>query len=248
MLEPAGLEPEDGELLIEREISGGGKSRAFVGSRPVAVSLLRELAPLLGDIHGQHDQQLLFSPDAQRDMLDTFASSGGVLARIADIYAGWKAAGTALETLERTEQEKLRLLDLWEFQRKEIESAAPIAGEDEAIEAERHVLQNLGRLQEYAGKNKPVYQWIECLPGGKFGARPTCCYQNTRKPHKRIPLRCNQLDQRSVEVAIRNVARSRRRVSGRTGRGLRIVRDEDGHERRARAIGPSLLHWRVRAD
>src|SRR5215831_17016311 len=75
LLEPAGFSIEDGELLIEREILAGGKSRAFLGSRPVAVSLLRELAPHLGDIHGQHDQQLLFSADAQRDMLDAFAEN-----------------------------------------------------------------------------------------------------------------------------------------------------------------------------
>src|SRR5450631_2373725 len=60
-----GVETEDGELLIEREILAGGKSRAYVGSRPAAVTLLKELAPLLGDIHGQHEQQLLFSAEAQ---------------------------------------------------------------------------------------------------------------------------------------------------------------------------------------
>src|SRR3954447_8640666 len=58
LLETAGLEIEEGELLVEREILGSGKSRAFVGSRPVSVTLLRDLAPFLGDIHGQHDQQL----------------------------------------------------------------------------------------------------------------------------------------------------------------------------------------------
>jgi DNA repair protein RecN (Recombination protein N) len=151
VLDPAGIAIEDSELLVEREILAGGKSRAFVGSHPVAVSLLRELAPLLGDIHGQHDQQLLFAADAQRDMLDAFASADGPRAHIAEIYACWRTAGAALETLERTEQEKLRLLDLWEFQRKEIEGAAPAAGEDESLEAERRVLQNLGRLQENAG-------------------------------------------------------------------------------------------------
>src|SRR5215468_2616693 len=83
LLEPAGLEIEDGELLIEREILAGGKSRAFVGSRPVAASLLRELAPHVADIHGQHDQQLLFSPDSQRDMLDAFAAHSDLLARTA---------------------------------------------------------------------------------------------------------------------------------------------------------------------
>jgi hypothetical protein len=75
LLEPAGLEIEEGELLIEREILGGGKSRAFVGSRPVSVALLKDLAPHLADIHGQHEQQLLFAPDAQRDMLDAFAGN-----------------------------------------------------------------------------------------------------------------------------------------------------------------------------
>ncbi|HVN05783.1 MAG TPA: DNA repair protein RecN [Bryobacteraceae bacterium] len=151
LLDPASVVIEDGELLIEREILAGGKSRAFLGSRPVAVSLLRDLAPLLGDIHGQHDQQLLFSPDAQREMLDTFAAAAETLARAAEIFERWKATGAALDALEGTEQEKLRLLDLWEFQRKEIESAAPVDGEDETLEAERRVLQNLGRLQENAG-------------------------------------------------------------------------------------------------
>ena len=150
LLEPAGLEAEDGELLVEREILAGGKSRAFVGSRPVAVSLLKEMAPLLADIHGQHDQQLLFSSEAQRDMLDAFAAHGEPLERIAALYREWRAASAQLEELARTEQEKLRLLDLWSFQRKEIEAAALEAGEDAVLESERRVLQNVQRLQESA--------------------------------------------------------------------------------------------------
>src|SRR6185295_16214162 len=60
LLESAGLETEDGELLIEREILANGKSRAFVANRPATAALLRDLAPHLGDIHGQHEQQRLF--------------------------------------------------------------------------------------------------------------------------------------------------------------------------------------------
>src|SRR5438552_2206236 len=86
LLEPAGLELEEGELLIEREILAGGKSRAFVGSRPVTAALLRELAPHLGDIHGQHDQQLLFSTEAQREILDTFAASENLLVELAETF------------------------------------------------------------------------------------------------------------------------------------------------------------------
>src|SRR5450432_1714987 len=151
LLEPAGLETEDGELLIEREILGGGKSRAFVGSRPVSVALLKDLAPLLADIHGQHDQQLLFSADAQRDMLDAFAGHRELLDCAAGVYRQWRASAAELEELERSEQEKLRLLDLWLFQRQEIQSATLEADEDTALENERRVLQNVQRLQESAG-------------------------------------------------------------------------------------------------
>ena len=150
VLEPAGLEAEDGELLIEREILAGGKSRAFVGSRPVSVALLKDLAPLLGDIHGQHDQQLLFSPDAQREMLDAAARNGELLERVAALYKEWRATAAELEDLERSEQEKLRMLDLWSFQRKEIQDAALKIEEDTELEAERRILQNVQKLQESA--------------------------------------------------------------------------------------------------
>jgi DNA repair protein RecN (Recombination protein N) len=150
LLASAGIEAEDGELLLEREVSSEGKSRAFAASRPITVALLRELAPFLGDIHGQHDQQMLFSPDAQRDMLDAFADSSEKLRPVAQTYHEWRQAGTELEAIEKTEQETLRLLDLWTFQRKEIEGVAPKAGEDAALEQERRVLQNASRLAEAA--------------------------------------------------------------------------------------------------
>jgi len=151
LLEPAGLEIEDGELIVEREILGSGKSRAFVGSRPVSVSLLKDLAPFLGDIHGQHDQQLLFSTESQRDMLDAFAANRDLLDRAAALYQEWRASAVELEELERNEQEKLRLLDLWSFQRKEIEGAELEPDEDVTLENERRVLQNVQKLQESAG-------------------------------------------------------------------------------------------------
>ncbi|SPE32339.1 DNA repair protein RecN [Candidatus Sulfopaludibacter sp. SbA3] len=150
LLEPSGLEAEEGELLVEREILASGKSRAFVGSRPVSVSLLKDLAPFLADIHGQHDQQLLFSPDAQREMLDAFGNHRELVEKIDAVFGQWRATGSELEELEHTEQEKLRLLDLWSFQRKEIESAALEPGEESALENERRVLNNVQRLEEAA--------------------------------------------------------------------------------------------------
>jgi DNA repair protein RecN (Recombination protein N) len=150
ILDSAGIETEEQELLIEREISSEGKSRAFAGSRPITAALLREIAPFLGDIHGQHDQQMLFSADAQLEILDTFAGSALLITEVADLFERWRKTSREAEELERGESEKLRLLDLWNFQRKEIEAADPKPGEDAALEQERRVLQNFARIEENA--------------------------------------------------------------------------------------------------
>jgi DNA repair protein RecN (Recombination protein N) len=148
---PDSIEPEEGELIVEREILPNGKSRAFVGGRPVTVSLLKELARSLGDIHGQHDQQQLFSTGVQREMLDAFAGAAVQVAAVGSLYARWNAASTELAELESTAQEKLRQVDLWTFQRDEIEAVNPQAGEDLQLENERRVLRNVVRLEETAG-------------------------------------------------------------------------------------------------
>jgi len=150
LLEESGFELDSEELLLEREILAGGKSRAFIANRPATVALLRELAPYLGDIHGQHDQQRLFAAEAQLEMLDAFAGHGPALGEVAELYARWRRLSAELAELERSEQERLRLADLWAFQRREIESAAPAAGEDAALECERRVLANVVALQEHA--------------------------------------------------------------------------------------------------
>jgi DNA repair protein RecN (Recombination protein N) len=150
LLEQTGIELEDNELLVEREIQASGKSRAFLGSRPVSVSLLRELSPHLGDIHGQHDQQELFSTASQLQMLDRYAGAGDLLERIAAVWREHRACSAELEELDRGEQEKLRLADLWSFQKREIEDAGLSEGEDEVLDQERRVLLNITRLREHA--------------------------------------------------------------------------------------------------
>ncbi len=148
---PEGVEAEDGELILEREILANGKSRAFAGGRPVNASLLKELARHLGDIHGQHDQQQLFSASVQREMLDAFAGCAETVARAAALFTRWRDASQELAELDRSAQEKLRQADLWTFQRAEIEAVGPQPGEDAQLENERRVLRNVVRLAETAG-------------------------------------------------------------------------------------------------
>ncbi|HMF77351.1 MAG TPA: DNA repair protein RecN [Bryobacteraceae bacterium] len=150
VLSEAGIEFEEEELIVEREISANGKSRAFVASRLVTTAVLRQLAPALGDIHGQNEQQLLFTALAQRQLLDEYAHAEELRGQVASAFSAWRQLGEKLEELGRNEQEKLRLLDLWAFQRKEIESVQPRAGEDAELEVERKILQNVTKLQESA--------------------------------------------------------------------------------------------------
>ena len=158
----AGIEhAADEELIIEREIAATGKSRAFVANRPVTTAFLRQLAPLLGDIHGQNEQQLLFTPQAQRELLDEFARAEELRAQVARLFFEWKEIGEKLTELSRSEQEKLRLLDLWTFQRKEIDAASPRPGEDIELEGERKILQNVTKLQESASA---AYNFLYDLP------------------------------------------------------------------------------------
>src|SRR3954463_9505249 len=97
LLEEAGIEVEDDEeLIVQREISANGKSRAFVANRPVTTAFLRQLAPALGDIHGQNEQQLLFTTQAQRELLDEYARAEELRSRVARVFTDWRSAGERL--------------------------------------------------------------------------------------------------------------------------------------------------------
>ncbi len=151
-LSQTGIEPENGELIVEREILANGKSRAYVNGRVVTLGVLRELAAALADIHGQHEQQRLFSARAQLDMLDAFAETAPQLAEVAEVYREWRAAADRLRELRNNEQERLRLLDLYRFQHHEIAEAKMNASEWQTLERERDVLSNIERVLESAAR------------------------------------------------------------------------------------------------
>ena len=151
VLARAGYDTGNSELLLEREILAGGKSRVYVDNRPATAAFLRDIAPHLGDIHGQHDQQLLFDPAAQLTILDGFAGTRDECAAVREVYLAWRRVANQIAELESEDQEKLRLLDLWQFQRNEIDAAELGPNEDLALDAERRIQQNAGRLIEAAG-------------------------------------------------------------------------------------------------
>ena len=150
ILEANGIDPnpEDESIILRREIAAGGKGRVFINNQPATVAVLRQLAPYLATIHAQNESILSFDAAARLDLLDAYA--GSQLDAVSEAFAGWKATARRIEELEHGEQDRLRLLDLWTFQKKEIEDAKVQAGEDERLETEKRVLANAEKIHSAA--------------------------------------------------------------------------------------------------
>src|SRR5215468_3555097 len=86
-LERFGLDAEAGETIVRREISSDERNRVYVNNQPTTVSVLRELAPLLLDIHGQHEQQTLLDHSNQLILIDEFASLTALASRVRELFA-----------------------------------------------------------------------------------------------------------------------------------------------------------------
>jgi DNA repair protein RecN (Recombination protein N) len=149
VLEHNGLdESEDGTLIVRREIAPGGKGRVFVNNQPATVSVLRQLAPHLAIIHAQNESLLSFDGPARLALLDNFAATS--LDPVASSYESWKAILGRIEELEQGEQDKLRLVDLWAFQKREIEEASLRPNQDAELETEKRVLANAEKIYNAA--------------------------------------------------------------------------------------------------
>ena len=144
ILEENGIDSTGTEIILRREILATGKGRVFVNNQPATVTVLKLLAPELALVHAQSETLSSFDQAQQRGLLDRFGSLDG--APVAEAYANWREAAQKLEELEQGEQDRLRMVDLWSYQRKEIESANLAAGEDEALENEKRVLANAEKL------------------------------------------------------------------------------------------------------
>jgi DNA repair protein RecN (Recombination protein N) len=149
VLERNGLdESEDGSLIVRREISAAGKGRVFVNNQAATVAVLRQFAPHLATIHAQNESLLSFDAAARLELLDAFA--GGQIEPVSEAYEAWKQIRVRIEELEQGEQDRLRLVDLWMFQKREIEEAKLQPGEDERLVAEKRVLANAEKIYNAA--------------------------------------------------------------------------------------------------
>ena len=147
-LETNGIDAEDGPVILRREIAVGGKGRVFVNNQPATVGVLRQLAPYLATIHAQNESLTSFDAAVRLDLLDAYAAIQ--LTPITEAFARWKRIANRIEELEQGEQDRLRLLDLWTFQKGEIEESKLQPGEDERLEGEKRVLANAEKIYSAA--------------------------------------------------------------------------------------------------
>ena len=152
ILETNGLDAENGSLILRREIAPGSKGRVFINNQPATVAVLKQIAPHLAVIHAQNESIVNFDAAARQDLLDAYA--GVELKDVSSAFARWKQIRGRIAELEQDEQDRMRLLDLWNFQCREIEEARLRAGdraqggpqEDEQLEAEKRVLTNAEKI------------------------------------------------------------------------------------------------------
>jgi len=144
ILEENGIDADSSEIILRREILASGKGRVFVNNQPATVAVLKQLAPELALVHAQSETLSSFDQTQQRILLDRFA--GISTEAVSAAYAHWRLAQDKLNDLVEGEQDRLRMVDLWSYQRKEIEGARLEPGEDEALETEKRVLANAEKL------------------------------------------------------------------------------------------------------
>ena len=160
LLAEQGIEPEDGQLMLRRQVNSSGKGRAFVNGVQVSVAFLKRLGGALVDIHGQHENQALLREDTPRLLTDAYG--GAVLAAALEAYkaehAEFVRLKKLLQRLQASDAEQERLLDRCQWEMREIEDAKLKAGEEEALSQEARLLQHSEKI---IGSVSSAYNYLD---------------------------------------------------------------------------------------
>jgi DNA repair protein RecN (Recombination protein N) len=145
VLEDAGVDVEPGEaLILKRRLKSDGASKAFVNDQPVGAALLREIAPYLVELHGQHDDRGLVNPRGHRALLDRYARAD--VAGVEEAWQAWRAAAAALEAARARLAQASADRDLLLAYLAELTALAPQEGEEEELATARATMQKGERL------------------------------------------------------------------------------------------------------
>jgi DNA repair protein RecN (Recombination protein N) len=135
------------EIIVRREVSSQGRSRAFVDGALVTSAALRDLSSALVDLHGQHEHQVLLDPSTHLEVLDAYAELGSERGAVAETFAAWQSLKTERDRLANIQRESASRAEFIAFQLSEIERVGPKPGEDDELANTRQVLANADKLQ-----------------------------------------------------------------------------------------------------
>lgn len=133
---------EGEELIVRREITSQGRSRAFINGALATAAALKDLSNRLVELHGQHEHQQLLDPSQHLALLDTWAGLDAPRARVAAAFATVRGYREQLDRLRMDDRERAARLDLVEFQLGELQKANLEPGEDETLAADRQLLRS----------------------------------------------------------------------------------------------------------
>jgi DNA repair protein RecN (Recombination protein N) len=159
-----GIDLDEPVLILKRELSAAGRSRAWINGTPVTASTLAEAGSLLVSLHGQHETQTLLDSPSQRRILDTFSEAASAAAEVAAIHREIAELRAKIEDLERRRTEAAKREDYLRHVVTEIETTAMTPGEDLRIEDEARVLEHADELRELAAA------LFDALSGDETGA------------------------------------------------------------------------------
>lgn len=147
-LDENGIDCEDGVLIINRTLSREGKNVCRLNGTPVTVSMLREIGSELIDIHGQHDNQALLSPEKHCGFVDSFAGNAEIIADYREKYGRLCEVRSKLKKLTTDESSKSQRIDFLTYQIDELEKAEITPGERDELKARKTLINNSQKVIE----------------------------------------------------------------------------------------------------
>ena len=143
-----GINCEDASVVLQRTLTADGKSTARINGRSATLGMLREAGSLLISIHGQDDNRMLSDLRYHTEMLDAFAGIDPEKQEYSEHYTAWRELCEKRDALTRDAGEKLRIMEMLNYQIKDIESLKLKAGEEEILIEKRNKLQNTEKIQK----------------------------------------------------------------------------------------------------
>lgn len=164
------FETADGEeLIVRREITSQGRSRAFINGALATAAALKDLSNRLVELHGQHEHQQLLDPSQHLALLDTWAGLDAPRGRVAAAFGAVRGLRDQLDRLRMDDRERAARLDLVEFQLGELQKANLRAGEDETLAADRQLLRSADTIHRLCNEGYAELYDTESAALGALG-------------------------------------------------------------------------------